>query len=175
MSFDPDSLIALGRYEATLTDETGKVLAEFAWDNLITTVGKNLLLDQGLAASAYTAADFMGLISSASFSAVAAADTMTSHAGWLEAGTTNAPTMSSTRQTLAWSAASGGVKGTSAPASFVFTGTGTVQGAFIAAGSGATSAVLNTGGVLFSAGTLTTAQPVISGNTLTVSYTATLT
>jgi hypothetical protein len=130
MSFDPDSLIALGRYEATLTDENGTVLAEFGFDNLITTTGKNLLLDQGLAASAYTAADFMGLISSASFSAVAAADTMTSHAGWLEAGTTNAPTMSSTRQTLAWSAAAGGVKGTSAPASFVFTGTGTVQGAF---------------------------------------------
>lgn len=175
MSFDPDALLAMGRYEATLTDAEGNVLAEIGFDNLITTVGKNLLLDQALAGSAYTAAEFMGLISSASFTAVAAADTMASHGGWLESGGANAPTMSSSRQAMTWNAATSGVKGVAAASSFVFTGSGTVQGAFIVGGSGASATVANTSGVLISAGTLVAAQPVISGNTLTVSYSLTLT
>jgi len=59
--------------------------------NLVTTVGKNYLLDNGLAGSSYTAAFYLGLISSTSYSAVAAGDTMSSHAGWLEAGNANTP------------------------------------------------------------------------------------
>lgn len=164
-----------GRYDAICTDEHGATLWAQSFDNLVTTVGKNLLLDQALAGSAYTASEFMGLISSASFSAVAAADTMASHAGWLESGGANAPTMSSARQTCAWGAASSGTKALSAGLAFVFTGSGTVQGAFIVGGSGAVSTVASTAGTLISAGTLAVAQPVISGNTLTVSYSMTLT
>lgn len=167
-----------GRYHATCTDAAGTVLWQQEFDNLITNAGKALLLDQGLAGSGYTAAEYMGLISSTSFSAVAAADTGASHSGWLESGGANAPTMSSTRQTCAWSAASGAgtvSKALTAGLSFVFTGSGTVQGAFLVGGSGAVATVASTAGTLISAGTLAVAQPVINGNTLTVSYTAQLT
>jgi hypothetical protein len=167
-----------GTYTATCTDTEGQVLWQQEFDNLVTNVGKALVLDQSLAGSSYTATEYMGLISSTSFSAVAAADTMSSHAGWLESGGANAPTMSSTRQTCAWSAAAGSgtvSKALSAGLAFVFTGSGTVQGAFLVGGASASATVANTGGTLISAGTLAVAQPVINGNTLTVSYTAQLT
>jgi hypothetical protein len=165
-----------GRFTAILRDADGVELWRDEFDNLLTTLGKNILLDTTLAGSAYTVVGpFMGLISSASFSAVSAADTMASHAGWLESGGANAPTMSSTRQTCVWSAASAGVKALSAGLTFTFTGSGTVQGAFITLSTGAVSTVGSTAGTLYSAGTLGTPQPVISGNTLTVSYSTTLT
>src|ERR1017187_10117814 len=54
--------------------------------NTVLTAGKNLALDTFLAGSSYTVVGpYMGLISSASYSAISAADTTASHAGWLEA------------------------------------------------------------------------------------------
>ena len=165
----------IGRFIAVCRDKDGHELWSEEFDNLLTTVGKNFLLDQALAGSAYTATEYMGLISSSSYSTVAASDTMTSHGGWLEAGSANAPTYSGNRDTCVWSAASAGVKALSAGLVFTFTGSGTVQGAFIVGGSGASNAVGNTGGTLYSAGALGTPQPVISTNTLTLSYSTTLT
>lgn len=170
-----DEVKALGRFIAICRNADGDELWSLEFDNLLTTIGKNFLLDQGLAGSGYTAVDYMGLISSVSYTAVAAADTMVSHSGWLEAGSTNAPTYSGSRATCAWSAASGGVKALSAGLTFTFTGSGTVQGAFIVVGSGASATLMNTGGTLYAAGALGTPQPVISTNTLTLSYSTTLT
>lgn len=155
--------------------EEAEPLTEVKWtetfDNLVTTVGKNYLLDNGLAGSAYTAAFFMGLISLVSYSAVAVGDTQASHAGWLEAGATNAPTYSGARKTAAWSAASAGSKALSAGLVFTFTGSGTVKGCFLTT----VSTVDGTTGTLYSAGLFTGGdQPVVSTNTLTVSYTASL-
>jgi hypothetical protein len=164
-----------GVYHAVFRDGDGAVYHEEKFDNLLTTLGKNFLEDEALAGSSYTVVGpFMGLISSTSFSAVSASDTMASHAGWLEAGTTNAPTYAA-RLNVAWSAASGGTKSLSSALTFTFTGAGTVQGAFIAIGTGAVSTNLSTAGTLFSAGALGTAQPVISGNTLAMSYSVTIT
>jgi len=170
-----DNARIIGRFQAVCRSADGEEIWSEEFDNLITTVGKNFLLDSALAGSTYTAAEYMGLISSTSFSAVAAGDTMSSHTGWLEAGSTNAPTYSGTRNTCAWSAASAGVKALSAGLVFTFTGSGTVQGAFIVGGSGAVSTLMSTAGILYSAGTLGTPQPVISTNTLTLSYSTTLT
>lgn len=170
-----DQVRAIGWYEAVCRGADGKQLWQEQFPNLITTVGKNFLLDTALASTSYTASGYMGLISSTSFTAVAAADTMASHTGWLESGSTNAPTYSGTRIVTAWSAASAGVKALSTGLVFTFTGSGTVQGAFIVGGAGATSALMGTVGILYSAGTLGTPQPVISTNTLTLSYSTTLT
>lgn len=157
-------------------DADGTLLWREAFDNVVTTLGKNLLLDTTLAGSAYTVVGpYLGLISSVSFTATAAGDTMASHAGWLESGGANAPTMSSTRGACAWSAAANGAKPLSAAATYSFNGAGTLQGAFLVLGTGAVSTVGDTNGTLYSAGVFGTPQPVISGNTVSTSYTASLT
>ncbi len=171
-----DEALICGRFIAICRDADGGELWSEEFDNLLTTLGKNFLLDTTLAGSAYTVVGpYMGLISSTSYSTTAAADTMASHAGWLEAGSANAPTYSGNRLTCAWSAASAGTKALSSGLVFTFTGSGTVQGAFIVTGSAATNTVGGTVGTLYSAGALTTPQPVISTNTLTLSYSTTLT
>ena len=103
---------AHGRYEIECRGADGKLKWRDTIDNVVCTVGKNLALDTFLAGAAYTVVGpFMGLISSTSYTAVAAGDTMASHSGWLEAGGANAPTYSGNRQTAVWSAAIGGSQG----------------------------------------------------------------
>jgi hypothetical protein len=117
-----------GRYLVECFDADGNLKWADHIDNVVTTVGRNHMLDTEFAGATYSVTGpYMGLISSTSYSAVAAADTMASHAGWLEAGGTNAPTYSGTRKTVAFSAASGGSKASSSAASFGITGTGTVS------------------------------------------------
>ncbi len=166
---------AHGTFHAQLVRD-GEVIWEDTFSNVITTVGKNLALDTYLAGSAYTVTGpFIGLISSTSDSAVAAGDTMSSHAGWLEAGVANAPTYTIPRKTAAWSAASSGAKALSSALSFAITGSGTVKGAFLVYGSGAVSTIADTNGTLYSAGLFSGGdRAVINGDTIQVSYTASL-
>lgn len=147
------------------------VWEEPEFHNVVTTVGKNLALDTYLAGSAYTVTGpYMGLIEEGSYSAVAAADTMASHAGWLEATSYTAP-----RKTCAWSAASAGAKALSSALTFSMTAADTIKGCFIVYGTGAVSTVSNTAGTLYSAGLFTGGdQPVVNGNTLNVSYSTSL-
>lgn len=161
-----------GRYHCVCRDKDGNVKWEDWIENTVATVGKNLSLDTILAGSAYTVTGpYMGLISSASYSAISAADTMASHAGWLEAGSANAPTFSGTRQTAVFSAASAGAKALSAALTFTFTGSGTVKGAFIVFGSGAVATLGSTAGTLLSAGLFSGGdKTVASSDTLSVSW-----
>jgi hypothetical protein len=167
---------AHGRYEIECIGADGKLKWRDVIENVVATVGKNLALDTFLAGSAYTVVGpFMSLISSVSYTAVAAGDTMASHAGWLEAGGANAPTYSGNRKTAAWSAAASGAKALSAALSFAITGTGTVKGAFLCYGSGALNTKDNTAGVLWSAGTFSTGdKAVVNGDTLNVNYSTSL-
>lgn len=151
-------------------------LTEVKWDelayNTVVTVGKNAMLDAALAGSSYTVTGpYMGLIGAVGYSAIAAGDTMASHAGWTEGGGANAPTYTGPRKTIAWSAASAGSKAPSAAPVFAITGTGTAKGVFLVYGSGALSTIDNTAGTLFSAGLFSGGdQAVVNTNTLTVTY-----
>lgn len=154
----------------------GKVIYSESFPNTVVTVGKNLALDTFLAGSAYTVVGpFMLLISSVGFSAISAGDTMTSHAGWTEAGNANAPTYTSPRKTCAWSAASAGSKALSAALAFPILTTGTVKGAAIVYGTGAVSTIDSTAGTLLSAGLFTGGdRAVLNGDTINVSYSLSL-
>jgi hypothetical protein len=147
------------RYDFELVRADGTV-ERWSFENLVTTAGKNDLLDKYFAGSGYTAAWYLGLISSASYGAgPAAGDTMSSHSGWTEAGPTNAPNYAAgSRPALSWNAAAAGSKQTSAAVSYTFSNGGTVKGAFIA--SNATKD--GTTGVLYSAGTF--ADKVVSAS-----------
>ena len=171
-----ESAEAHGRYEIECISADGKLKWREVIDNVVQTVGKNLALDSFLGGAAYTVTGpFMGLISSTSYSATAAGDTMASHAGWLEAGGATAPTYSGNRKTAVWAAAASGSKALSAALSFAITSSGTVKGAFLVYGSGALNTKDNTAGTLWSAGTFSTGdKAVVNGDTLNVNYSTSL-
>jgi hypothetical protein len=132
--------------------------------NLVTTGGKNDLLDKYLAGSAYTAAWFLGLIDNASYSAVNVADTAASHAGWLE----SAAYSNATRPAPSWGSASAGSKASTATA-FNINATATIKGAFLISNSTKSG----TTGILYSAGLFSGGdRSVVNLDTLNVTYTA---
>lgn len=157
-------------YNVECLDADGNVKWREIIRNLVTTGGKNDLLDKYFAGSTYTAAWYFGLISSVSYTTgPAVGDTMSSHGGWTEAGPTNAPNYSQgTRPSIAFSAASGGSKATSAASVFSITATGTVKGAFVTS----VSTKDGTTGILYNAATFTGGdRAVINGDTLNVTGT----
>lgn len=80
-----EKLSLRGRFHVKLVDKDGNVKADLSGPNGITDVGLNNILDVMFGAVAGTATWYLGLINNAGFSALAAADTMASHAGWAEA------------------------------------------------------------------------------------------
>jgi hypothetical protein len=155
---------AHGRYVVECLDADGNVKWTEEIENLVVTAGKNNLLDNFFAGSAYTAAFYLGLVDGGSAPTYAAADTMASHAGWTE----NTGYSNSTRPAVSWNAASAGSKASSA-VSFNINATGTIAGAFLTTNS----AKSGTSGTLYSAGSFTGGnRSVASGDTLNVTYTA---
>ena len=161
-----DQIKLEGNYFAECYDWEGHLKWTDKIKNLVTTAGKNLLLDTILAGSAFTATVVMGLKGTGS---AAAGDTQASHAGWSEQGGANAPTYTGNRPTPSFSAASAGSKATSAVVAFAITSSGTVFGCFININGSATKD--NTTGTLFSAGDFTGgSKAVVNGDTINVSY-----
>lgn len=160
-----DLINARGRFIAECYDRAGGLKWREEFDNLVTTVGKNKILDTALG-NAAGGAVVMGLKGTG---AAAATDTQASHAGWLEVGLANAPTYSGNRPTPSFSAASAGSKSTSAAVAFSMTGAGTVAGCFINIGGLATKD--DTTGTLLSAGDFAASRTVANGDTVNVSYT----
>lgn len=164
---------AWGRFTACCWDRFGTLRWREDFDNVVTTVGKNFALDTYLGGVAYTVTGpYLGLISSVGFSAVSAADTMSSHAGWTEAGLAQAPTYNPPRKTLAFGAASGGSKAFSTMAAFEINTGGTIEGAFLVFGPGALATIDDTNGVLYSAGLFSSPQTVGGTDIVNVGYTA---
>ena len=166
---------ATGVYTATCYDAQGNVKWTDTYSNLVTTVGKNFLLDTALSGAAYTAAWYLGLISLTSYTTgPAVGDTHASHGGWVEdVGYSNA-----TRVAPSFGTASAGSKATTATA-FSINATTTIKGTFLASQSAKSSVAASTGSgsattnVLYSAGLFTGGdKAVASGDTLNVTYTA---
>jgi hypothetical protein len=166
-----ESVNATGKYVAQCFDVHGNLKWEEEFDNLVTTQGKNHLLDTYLAGSAYTGKVFLGLISSTGYSAVAAGDTANSHTGWTEfTGYSQ-----TTRRPPSFAAASSGSKATATAAVFSITSANTVKGTFLVANTGTGLAAAKGGfsGSLYSAGLFTGGDKTIgNGDIVNVTYTA---
>ena len=160
-----ESIGLIGRYNVQCYDSDGNMKWEDNIDNLVTTVGKDDLLDKYLSGSSYTAAFYFGLIDNSGFLQIVVGDTMASHAGWSEY--TNYS--SATRPAPTFASASSGSKSTSGAVSFTASGAGgTVTGAFLVTNStkGGSS------GVLVSAGQFTGGnKTVVAGDIVNVTYT----
>ena len=150
-----------GRFEVVCIGPDGREKWRDVINNLVTTVGKNDLLDKYLKGSSYTQTIRMGLKGSGSANA---ADTQSSHAGWSEL-----TDYTGNRKDVTMGSASSG-SSVSPAQSFAITGTMTVAGCFINNGGSATKA--DTTGVLFSAGDFSGGNKSVgSGDTLNVTYT----
>lgn len=107
-----------------------------------------------------------GLIDNAGFSAVAAADTAASHAGWAESTAYS----NGTRPAATWSAAASGQIAPSAASAFNINAAATIKGAGVISNNtkGGTT------GTLYSAGAFAANRGVDTGDTLNVSLTLAL-
>jgi hypothetical protein len=112
-----------------------------------------------------------------------AADTMATHAGWVEVGLANAPTYTGNRQSITWTAATSSgtspsnvTSKTGTAVTFAMTSSGSVGGCFINGGATGTATKDTTTGVLYSVGAFTGGfKTVTSGDSLAVTYTTTAT
>ena len=170
-----------GYYHVVCRDKDGNIKWEDEFPNLVTAVGKQLMLDTLLVtASGYTrVGPFLGLIKSGY--TAAATDTMS----FTTANEFTAYTVggSAVRGTAAFSASSstGSTPSnvtTCAASAITYTITGVggvVAGCFLATGTGAVSTQLSTAGTLYSAGNFTTAKTTTAGDTVAVTYSTTAT
>lgn len=166
-----------GIYNVKCFDAGGNLKWEDTAKNLVTTEGKAYLLNAGFRNSGY-AVGYIGLISSYTWSAVAAGDTMASHSGWTEcqANEANRSPNVATRASATFSAdaTSGTISTTAASFSIVNNG-GTIKGCILNIGTGASSALATNTGKLYSAGVFTGGDKVVGvGDTVQVTYTTTL-
>lgn len=160
-----ESISAKGRYEVSCVGADGVEKWKEVFHNLVTTVGKNDILDKYLNGSSYTATFRMGLKGAGSAST---GDTQASHGGWLEVGGANAPTYTGSRKDVTMGAASGGTA-SSPTQTFAITSSGTVAGCFTNNGGSATKD--DATGILFSVGDFSGgSKSVQNGDTLSVSY-----
>jgi hypothetical protein len=149
-------------YQFECRDSKGRLKWTEVAKNLVTTAGGNDLLTQYFKGSAYTAAWYLGLISTTGFTAFAAGDTSASHSGWAE----SVAYSNSTRVTLAFGTAASKSLAASG-AVFNINATDTIHGAFTIT----SNTKSGTTGVLYSAGAFTADRAVLSGDTLTVTPT----
>lgn len=152
----------------------GQVIDEWEASNVVTTEGLNSLLDVYFDAATQITTWYLGLISSVSWSAVAATDTaaqINGSNGWKECGAINAPDYDTpagtARGTITFGEPSAGSLAASSTVDFTFEEAGTVKGAFISSNG----VQENTTGVLYSAATFSGDKTVADNDQLLVSVT----
>ena len=140
--------------------------------NLTTNQGRQDINAKYFLGSSYTAAWFIGLVNNTPTPSYAVADTMASHAGWVEttdySGTDRATATFGTATTADPSVISNSVASGGTVATFGITGTVTIDGAFLTATQDNST---NTG-VLFSVAAFESPgdRSVVNGDTLNVTY-----
>jgi hypothetical protein len=170
-----------GNYHVLCHDENGNLKWEENFPNLVNAIGKQLMLDTLLRGSAYSVVGpYLGLINSGG--TFAAADTMTSHAGWTEftnytvSAVAQRGTAVFTASTSSGTTPSNITTSSAAAITYTITGAGgTVGGCFLVTGTGAVATLSSTAGTLYSAGNFATAKAVTSGDTVAVTYSTTAT
>lgn len=143
-------------YAVECVGPDGKLKWREEFHNLVTTVGKNDIIDKYFKGSAYTAAWYLGLKGAGS---AAVGDTLASHAGWAEV-----TPYAGNRPAITFGTTSGG-SNTASSVSYTINATATVAGAFLS------SVNTGTSGILYSAGDFAASRGVASGDTLNVTPT----
>lgn len=73
-----------GRFRWQIVDANGRVTDSGLFNNAAVTAGLNYLLEAGFRGGTQVTTWYVSLINASGYSAIAAADTMSSHAGWAE-------------------------------------------------------------------------------------------
>ncbi len=161
-----EGLLAKSVYRFECFDKDGRLKWTEEVPNIVVNAGLNDVLDKYFKGSSYTAAFYVGLVDNAGWSAFAAGDIMSSHAGWTEfedyAGASR-PTL-----TLG-SVSSQSVNNSASKATYAINDTGVIKGAFV------TTVVTKGGttGTLYSEAAFGATRSVENGDTLNVTVTLT--
>lgn len=151
-----------GRYKIEHRNSKGQLLGTYILDNDIVNVGKDDILNKYFRNGTPPSAWYIGLLDNSGFTALSAADTIASHAGW------NEYTNYSQSTRVAWGpdAASSQAVTNSTAAQFDITGSGTLKGIFVVSNStkGGTS------GTLWSTAAFPSTVPVSNGDQLKITY-----
>ena len=171
-----------GFYQVECRDADGNLKWSDGFPNLVNAVGKQLMLDTLLRGSSYSVVGpFLGLIATSS-PTFAAADTMTSHAGWTEfinytvGGSAVRGTAVFAASTSSGTTPSNVTTSSASSITYTITGAGgNVTGCFLCTGTGAVSTQNSTAGILYSAGAFAVAKAVTASDTVSVTYSTTAT
>ena len=153
-----------GKFHIEHFNKAGELVGKYEVPNGIVDVGLNHILETEFNGGTPITSWYIGLVDNASFSAFANADTMASHAGWIETHTTYSE---GTRpEWTAGTAASRAITN-AVTVDFSMTGTITVKGIFITSNATKGSAT----GTLWSTAAFASNVTANNGDTLKVTYT----
>lgn len=149
-------------YTVECVGADGKVKWTEEYTNLVTTAGKNDIIDKYFKGAAYTAGWFLGLKGAGT---PVVGDTLASHASWAEVNP-----YTGNRSAISFGTTSAG-SNTATAVSYSITAAGptTVAGAFVC------NVASGTAGVLYSAGDFATSRSVVAGDTLNTTLTVSAT
>lgn len=164
-----DSVRAHGVFHVQCFDADGNLKWEAESNNLVVNVGLQDMNAKYFTGSAYTATWYLGLYGAGASNTPAAADTMSSHAGWTEVTTYSNATRPACTFGTPTTADPSVATNSASPAVFNINGSATFGGAFLTSNNtkGGTT------GILFSAADFAAPgdRVMVSGDTLNVTYT----
>ena len=167
-----ENALALGQFNFECIGADGKVKWTGTAPNLVVNVGLAYMAGSALTSVTAITAWYVGIYGAGASNTPAAADTMSSHAGWTEVVPYSNATRIACTFVTATTANPSVATNSASPASFSINATSTVGGAFLTSGS----AKSGTTGTLFSASDFTSPgdRSVVSGDTINVTYTMSL-